>query len=299
MTEKKLKENSNKSDDKEKRAKERADRKAEKKAKANKYTFSLSSDPTDISGGIVNGSIDIAACPLNLASVLYKKTNGNVQMLAINTLGTLYIVSKDPTITKLADLEGKTIVTAGQGATPEYVLNYLLEKNGITDKVTVEYKSEHAEVATLALSGEADTVLLPEPNVTAVLSKSDDFAVAVDLSKEFENVSGVSLAMGCIIARKDFVENNKDAVDAFLYEYKNSIEYVANDIDGASSLCEAYGIIPKAAVAKMAIPNCHISYLSGEDMKKTANENLTVLFNANPSSVGGELPKDDFWYNAK
>ena len=101
----------------------------------NKYTFSLSSDPTDISGGIVNGSIDIAACPLNLASVLYKKTNGNVQMLAINTLGTLYIVSKDPTITKLADLEGKTIVTAGQGATPEYVLNYLLEKNGLTDKV--------------------------------------------------------------------------------------------------------------------------------------------------------------------
>lgn len=166
----------------------------------NKYTFSLSSDPTDISGGIVNGSIDIAACPLNLASVLYKKTNGNVQMLAINTLGTLYIVSKDPTITKLADLEGKTIVTAGQGATPEYVLNYLLEKNGLTDKVTVEYKSEHAEVATLALSGEADTVLLPEPNVTAVLSKSENFAVAVDLSKEFENVSGVSLAMGCIIA---------------------------------------------------------------------------------------------------
>ncbi len=183
----------------------------------NKYTFSLSSDPTDISGGIVNGSIDIAACPLNLASVLYKKTNGNVQMLAINTLGTLYIVSKDPTITKLADLEGKTIVTAGQGATPEYVLNYLLEKNGLTDKVTVEYKSEHAEVATLALSGEADTVLLPEPNVTAVLSKSENFAVAVDLSKEFENVSGVSLAMGCIIARKDFVENNKAAVDAFFY----------------------------------------------------------------------------------
>lgn len=149
------------------------------------------------------------------------------------------------------------------------------------------------------MSGEADTVLLPEPNVTAVLSKSENFAVAVDLSKEFENVSGVSLAMGCIIARKDFVENNKAAVDAFLYEYKNSIEYVPNDIDGASSLCEAYGIIPKAAVAKKAIPNCHISYLSGEDMKKTANENLTVLFNANPSSVGGELPKDDFWYNAK
>ena len=175
----------------------------------NKYTFSLSSDPTDISGGIVNGSIDIAACPLNLASVLYKKTNGNVQMLAINTLGTLYIVSKDPTITKLADLEGKTIVTAGQGATPEYVLNYLLEKNGLTDKVTVEYKSEHAEVATLALSGEADTVLLPEPNVTAVLSKKDSLGGVGGFWQEFVKGSGVFFSIGWIKARKEVVGNNK------------------------------------------------------------------------------------------
>lgn len=265
----------------------------------NKYTFTLSSDPTEISGGIINGSTDIAACPLNLAAVLYKKTNGNVQMLAVNTLGTLYILSSDPTVTKIADLEGKTIVAAGQGATPEYVLNYLLEKNGIADKVTVEYKSEHAEVATLAASGEADTVLLPEPNVTAVLSQNQNFAIAVDLSSAFKEDSGVSLAMGCVIVRKDFAENNKQAVDAFLYEYKNSIEYVANDIDGASALCETYGIIPKAAVAKKAIPNCNIAYLDGNDMKTVATENLGVLFNANPSSVGGELPGDDFWYNAK
>lgn len=265
----------------------------------NKYTFTLSSDPTEISGGIISGSTDIAACPLNLAAVLYKKTNGNVQMLAVNTLGTLYILSSDPTVTKLADLEGKTVVAAGQGATPEYVLNYLLEKNGIADKVTVEYKSEHAEVATLAASGEADIVLLPEPNVTAVLSQNEHFAIAVDLSTAFEEASGVSLAMGCVIARKDFVENNGDAVEAFLYEYKNSIDYVTGDIDGAAGLCETYGIIPKAAVAKKAIPNCHIAYLAGDDMKKTGSENLTVLFNANPSSVGGEIPGDDFWYNAK
>ncbi len=265
----------------------------------NKYTFTLSADPTEISGGIINGSTDIAACPLNLAAVLYKKTNGNVQMLAVNTLGTLYILSSDPTVTKLADLEGKTVVAAGQGATPEYVLNYLLEQNGISDKVTVEYKSEHAEVAALAASGEADIVLLPEPNVTAVLSQNEHFAIAVDLSTAFEDASGVSLAMGCVIARKDFVENNKEAVEAFLYEYKNSIDYVTGNIDGAAGLCETYGIIPKAAVAKRAIPNCHIAYLAGDDMKKTGSENLTVLFNANPSSVGGEIPGDDFWYNAK
>lgn len=262
----------------------------------NHYTFTLSSDPTEVSAGIINGSFDIAACPLNLASVLYKKTNGNVQMLAINTLGVLYILSSDPTVTSIADLAGKTVVASGQGATPEYVLNYLLEKNGIADKVTVEYKSEHSEVATLAASGDAKIVLLPEPNVTAAMSQNADLKIAVNMTTEFESASGVSLAMGCLIVRKDFAEANKDAINAFMSEYKKSIEYVSTNLDETSTLCETYGIIPKAAVAKKAIPNCNITFISGAEMKTMATENLTVLFNANASSVGGAMPGEDFWY---
>lgn len=265
----------------------------------NKYQFTLSTDPTEITSGIISGSFDIAACPLNLASVLYNKTEGKVQILAVNTLGTLYILSNDASVTSIADLAGKTVVAAGQGATPEYVLNYLLEKNGIADKVTVEYKSEHSEVATLAASGSASIVLLPEPNVTSVLLQNNSFSVAVDLSKEFEKASGVSLAMGCVIARKDFVENNPDAIEIFMSEYKASIDYAASNLEDTAALCETYGIIPKAAVAKKAIPNCNITFVSGEEMKKVVTENLTVLAAANPASVGGKLPADDFWYGIK
>lgn len=265
----------------------------------NKYNFTVSTDPTEISAAIISGNTDIAACPLNLASVLYNKTGGNVQMLAVNTLGTLYILSTDLQIKSVSDLKGKTVVSAGQGATPEYILEYLLEKNGISQDVTVEYKSEHSEVASLAAAGKADIVLLPEPNVTAVLSQNADFMISIDMSAEFEKTSGVSLAMGCVIVRKDFALNNKEAVDAFLYEYSKSIEYVSENLDDTASLCEKYGIIPKAAVAKKAVPNCNISYLDSNEMKTVATENLAVLFNANPSSVGGELPNDDFWYNAK
>lgn len=264
----------------------------------NDYTVTLCTDPTEVLNGVVEGSYDVAAVPLNMASVLYNKLNGGVQILAINTLGTLYMLSTQE-LADISALEGKTVVTAGQGATPEYVLNYLLEKNGLTDKVTVEFKSEHAEVATLAAAAGADDqtiYMLPEPNVTASLLQNQALKTVLDVSSAFESASGVSLAMGCIVAKKEFVEQNKDAVDAFLTEYKASVEYTESNLDDTATLCETYGIIPKAAVAKQAIPRCSITCVTGADMQKIATENLNVLLAASPKAIGGALPADDFWY---
>lgn len=264
----------------------------------NDYTVTLCTDPTEVLNGVVEGSYDVAAVPLNMASVLYNKLNGGVQILAINTLGTLYMLATQE-LADISALEGKTIVTAGQGATPEYVLNYLLEKNGLTDKVTVEFKSEHAEVATLAAAAGADDqtiYMLPEPNVTASLLQNQALKTVLDVSSVFESASGVSLAMGCIVAKKEFVEQNKDAVDAFLTEYKASVAYTETNLDDTATLCETYGIIPKAAVAKQAIPRCSITCVTGADMQKIATENLNVLLAASPKAIGGALPADDFWY---
>ena len=264
----------------------------------NDYTVTLCTDPTEVLNGVVEGSYDVAAVPLNIASVLYNKLNGGVQILAINTLGTLYMLATQE-LADISALEGKTIVTAGQGATPEYVLNYLLEKNGLTDKVTVEFKSEHAEVDTLAAAAGADdqtVYMLPEPNVTATLIQNQALKTVLDVSSAFESASGVSLAMGCIVAKKEFVEQNQAAIDAFLTEYKASVEYTATNLDDTATLCETYGIIPKAAVAKQAIPRCSITCVTGADMQKIATENLNVLLAANPKAIGGALPADDFWY---
>ncbi len=270
---------------------------------ANKYEISLLSDPTAVMSGFAGqgAEYDMAACPLNMASVLYNKTNGNVQILAVNTLGTLYLVSAKE-LTSLKDLKGKTIIAAGQGASPEYVLNYLLEKNGIKDEVTVEFKSEHAEVATLAAAAsenEETLYLLPEPNVTVTQMKNPAMKAAFDLSKSFEEASGVALAMGCIVVKKDFAEQNPAAIEAFLSEYEKSVLYTSEHLEDTAALCEKYGIIPKAPIAKQAIPRCSITFKVGNEMKKIVRENLSVLKNANPKSIGGNLPGDDFFYAAK
>ena len=151
-------------------------------------------------------------------------------------------------------------------------------------------------MATLAASGKATISMLPEPKVTAALTKNADLRIALNLTEEFEKISGKTLIQGVIIAKKDFVEANKAAIDMFLTEYEASISAVNTDIETAASLCEQYGIIPKAAIAKKAIPNCNIAYIDGADMKASVSANLQIFFDANPKSVGGKLPGEDFYY---
>jgi NitT/TauT family transport system substrate-binding protein len=266
---------------------------------ANKYEFTLVSAPDEIVSKITTGEIDAAAVPTNLAATLYNKTNGKIQMAAVNTLGVLSVVTNGENITSIKDLKGKTVYSSGQGSTPEYALNYILSQNGLEvgKDVTVEYKAEHAELATLLISGKAKIAVLPEPFVTQVLTKNKDVKIALDVTEEWNKVAGDKsvLTMGCLIVRKDFAEKNKDAFNKFLDEYKASSEFTNTSVEQAADLSEKYDIMP-AAVAKKAIPNCNIVYLDGSEMKTKIPDFINVLFKANPKSVGGKLPGDDFYY---
>lgn len=267
----------------------------------NNYSFTTASAPDEVVGKVVSGEIDIAAVPTNIAATLYNKTEGNVKIAALNTLGVLYLLENGNEINAIEDLSGKTVYSSGQGATPEYVLNYILESKGLNG-VKVEYKSEHAEIATTMVSGDIKIGILPEPNVTPVIMKNQDVRIALDLTEEWENAlkgtenEGSVLSMGCVIIRNDFLNENKEAVDKFLEEYKSSIEYVNTNIPESSVLVEKYGIMASAQSAEKAIPNCNIIYIDGNEMKDSIANFFNVLYTANPKSVGGKLPDEDFYY---
>jgi NitT/TauT family transport system substrate-binding protein len=269
------------------------------KTAANNYAFTLVSSPDEIVSKIATGEIDAAAVPTNLAATLYNKTSGKVQLAAINTLGVLSVLTNGENIASVKDLKGKTIYASGQGSTPEYALNYILKQNGLeVDKdVKVEYKAEHAELAALVISGKAKIAVLPEPFVTQVMIKNKGVKIALNVTEEWNKVAGDKsvLTMGCLIVRKDFAEKNKAAFDKFLDEYKASAAYTTSSVNAAAALSEKYGVMP-AAVAKKAIPNCNIVYIDGADMKAKIPDFLKILFTANPKSVGGKLPGDDFYY---
>ncbi len=266
---------------------------------ANHYDFKIVGAPDEIVSKISTGEIDAAAVPTNLAATLYNKTGGKVQLAAINTLGVLSVLTNGEKVTGVKDLKGKTVYATGQGSTPEYALNYILKQNGLEvgKDVKVEYKAEHAELAAMVISGKAKIAVLPEPFVTQVMGKNKDVKIALDVTKEWNKAVGDKsvLTMGCLIVRKDFAEKNKEALHAFLKEYQTSAAFTVSNIEDASILSEKYGIMP-AAVAKKAIPNCNIVYLDGSEMKAKIPDFLNVLFQANPKSVGGKMPGEDFYY---
>lgn len=260
------------------------------------YNLTLAGAPDVLQTGLINEELDMAALPTNVAAVLNVKTQGKVQILAVNTLGVIYLMSNNENIKTVADLKGKTILSAGQGTTTEYVLDYILAENGLTvgTDVTVEYASEHAEVITKAIADNIEAVLLPEPFVTQMKGKDAGYTVALDLTKEWKALGGGELAMGCIAVRKAFAEENPEAVKAFLNDYTASVNAVNADPATAGAVIEKFDIA-KANIATAAIPNCNIVVMTGEELKTNVNGYLTILHSSNPQAVGGSIPTDSFY----
>lgn len=276
-------------------------KKAEEGKTANNYNFTLAGSPEEIKASIINGEFEIAALPTNVAATLYHKANADIQIMAINTLGTLYVVTKGVEIKSMADLKGQEIFATGQGAMPQYVTEYLLKENNIDPEkdVTVTYLGEHAALATKVLeSKEPIIAVLPQPFVTQVTMNDQNVKTAVDMTEEWNKVTnGESvLSMGCVVVNKTFAQKNPAAVKAFLDEYKASIEYTNNNPAEAAKLIEKYGIAAKAALAQKAIPGCHATFIDGTEMKEKLGGLFDVLYAANPASIGGKIPDDAFYY---
>ncbi len=265
------------------------------------FQFTIAASADEITPKLVQGELDIAAVPANLASVLYNNTQGQIQVLAVNTLGVLYIVERGDTVHSVEDLRGKTIYSSGKGSTPEYALEYMLSQNGIDPEtdVTIEWKSEHSECVAALAAQEGAIAMLPQPFVTTAQVQDDSIRVALDLTEEWEKLSSeespATLITGVVVARKAFVEEQKATVDSFLTEYAASVEYVNSNVDEAAVLVGQFDIVPEA-VAKKALPECNITFIAGEEMKSQLSGYLQTLFDQNPKAVGEAMPGDDFYY---
>ncbi len=264
------------------------------------YEFTVCTTPQEAMTKLTNGDVLLASVPTNVAATLYNKTNGGIRILAINTGNVLSILENGNTIQSVADLKGKTIYSTGQGANPEYVLRHLLTKNGLDpDKdVTIEFLAENTELATMLASGKASVALVPQPVATTAMLNNQALRVALDVGAEWARITtdGSQPVMGCLIAKADTVAKYPQTIATFLTEYEASIKAANADVATTATHCETYGIIAKAAVAKAAIPHCGLQFTAGADMQKLLQGYYEVLFNANPSAVGGAVPEAAFYY---
>ena len=269
-------------------------------ASGNTYAFQLAASGDEVSPLLLQGELDIACLPANMASILYNRTEGGIVTLAVNTLGVLYLVENGNAVQSIEDLRGKTIVASGKDSTPEYALRYLLTENGIdpdTD-VTIDWKSEHSECVAALASGAATIAMLPQPFVTVAQNQLSDLRIALDLTEEWDALdNGSALLTGVVVARADFVKEHPTAVSDFLEQYSASVEWVNANTAEAAELIGSYDIV-EAAVAEQALPYCNIVCITGTEMMDMLSGYLSVLWEQNPESVGGAMPNDDFYYGA-
>ena len=266
----------------------------------NTYHITMPGANDEVVAAISNGDADIAAVATNLAATLYNKTSGGVTVLAVNTLGVLSLLGNGQEVATVADLAGKTIYAPGQGANPEYILRYVLTGNGLDpDKdVTIQFVGEGSELLTVWQTDPEAIIMAPQPVATSILMQNENAVTLFNMTDEWDKVSGgdSTLMMGCVIVRNEFLQENPGAVALFLQEYAASIEKAQSDVEGTAALCEQYGLIPKAALAKAAIPSCGLTFVTGAEMKSALSGYLQVMFDADLKSVGGAMPGDGFYW---
>lgn len=263
------------------------------------YNFSVETDASNVTAALINGSTDIAALPTNAASVVYNKTQGEVQLLALNTLGVLYLVTDNSeSITSFADLKGKTVYAPAQN--PTFIFSYLCQANNLVvgeDIIIDNTYAQPADLRTAVAAGEVSIAVLPEPMLTIAKSSNDKLVTALDLTEEWDKVSDEgSLVQGCVVVRKDFAEAHPAELAAFLADYEASVNYLSKDDSDIANVIETSGVFAKGAVAAKALPNCNLCFITGEDMKAPMSAFLNVMFNTQPASIGGTIPADDFYY---
>ena len=265
----------------------------------NSYNFQILGTPDQVPPLIMQGAVDIAAVPSNMASILYNNTGGEVVVLAASTLGLLHIIDTTDTINSIADLAGQTVFLTGYGATPHFVANHILAQNGLEVGVDVflDFRAEPPEIAALMNQGVAEIAIVPEPFATTLANQIDNARHALDLTHEWNLIEGESsLIMTAIIARREFAENNPQAIEIFLQEYAESVEFLSQNLTQAAELAVYYGIIPNEAIATQAIPRTNQVFITGTDLRTQLLGYLEVLYNELPAFIGGNLPSDNFFY---
>ena len=240
---------------------------------ANDYEFKVETDASNIVSGLIAGDIDMAALPTNAAANVYNKSNGNVQIIAINTLGVLYLLEKGNQISSIDDLKNtdKKIYVPAQN--PRYITEYILTSNGISaDRIDSVTYSTPASLQAAVVSGQVDLAVLPQPVVTAAITGATkagfSYTTALDLTSEWNKIPGSEkLVQGCMVVRKEFAIKNNNAVIAFLDEYEDSINYLNENPKNASDLIVKYNIFANATIAEKAVPLCNVTFMKGQEMK--------------------------------
>jgi len=248
---------------------------------------------------LVTGDIDIGILPVNVAAKLHASNPDLIVTGAVTGLGMLSVVTRDGSVSSIADLAGKKLYVAGQGATPEYVLRTLLKKAGISS-VTLDFSLSTPDIAAALAAGRISYAVLPEPFTTLALSRDSSIPPlirTISLSEAWKtNGFSDDFPMTVCVIRKSFAEEHPDLVRAFLKEYAETIRWTLLHPAEAAQYADNAGLGILASVAEKAIPYCGYTYIPAPEGRALIESLLNVFLDYAPESIGGKLPDGSFYF---
>ena len=274
------------------------------------YLFEMAATADEVAPKLASGECDIALIPANLAATLYQRTNGAVRAIDVNTLGVLYALTADAQLKaaddlSMADLAGRTVYLTGKGTVPQYTVECLLQAAGVADSVTLDFRSEPAEVAALIQADPTAVGIVPQPFATAAIAKDGNLEAVLDLTEQWDRAFADAadgqeagrFVTGVTVARAEVLDERPEDVRRFLRDHGAAAALAANDPAAVAPEVVELGIVGSVPVAEKAIPACNVVCLTGSDMKAALSGYLGRLFELAPQALGGALPDDGFYWN--
>lgn len=246
---------------------------------------------------LVSGEYDAGVLPVNVAAKLYNSGTG-IELCAIIGEGMVSFLSADASVKTLADLKGKNVNVAGQGATPDYLLRSLLKGAGIDPEkdVKLEYALAYPEAAVALASGAIAYAVLPEPFATMAKMRNPKLKAVLDLGGLWTAQTGQkSYPMTALVVSSALASEKRQAVAAILDACSASISWVVAHPAEAGTLVEKHELGLKAPIAAKAIPFSAYVFIPAPAARKSVEALLSVFLDLAPASIGGRLPDGGFY----
>ena len=267
----------------------------------NNFNFEVGGvDYTALASKFNTGDYDIIHCPSNVGAILYNNTDLKEEAVVadIGNLGLLYIMTTDPSVQSMQDLQGRNVYSIGEGGPPEYTMGYLLEQEGLTD-VNMSFKSTPFEVLNLLQDEENSIALLPQPFVEVAKLLVPGINTPIDITQEWDSLdleNGAESVTTITIVRKSFLEEHEEAVVEYLNMCKASVDYCLTNPKEAAAWTDEFETFLNGEVAEAAMPYVNMCAITGNEMKDKLSGFLQIMHDYNPDAVGGAMPGDDFYY---
>lgn len=266
--------------------------------------FTKFSDAMSLVPKILKNEIDIGFLPVNVAAKLYNSSNKAIICGAVTGEGNISLITKDQSINSFEQLKGKTVYVSGEGATPDYMLKFLLSARGIgysntpdPDCVQLSFSIPTAQLASQLIAGKIQYAVVPQPFVTIACNTDESICNAIDFQKEYTAITGdENYPLTVMVINKKFAEDKTEIMNSFLSLYKEAVQFTVDYPAEIGTLCQKYDLGLKAKIVEKSVPVSNYVFIPANQSKSEIEKLLKLFIDNNPSSIGEVLPDEAFYY---